>query len=96
MTWYSLIYKDEIRTLKSIKTIYAVKHCNGENGVNKFFNWLDNRKEAELISSVRNSRGHFDELEEITIEASKGEINEDQLRTLIDFIRRKIEPWEKA
>ncbi len=89
--YYSFIYKNTIS-----KTIYAVKHQYGESGVNDFFDWLNENKEVELITSVENSGGHFEELEEIVVEASKREIDEIQLKSLVEFVRRKIRPLNSS
>ncbi|UZE94152.1 MAG: hypothetical protein IB618_01075 [Candidatus Pacearchaeota archaeon] len=85
--YYSFIYKVE-----GLEGKYFLDHRYGKKGVADFFNLKERRKEIEQIACVINSDDHFNELEDIVLRATKGEINEEQLRKMIKFIQNKIEP----
>ncbi len=83
--WYSVISK-----ASNGSESYILDHCGGIEATNKCIDNIYTQKRT-IIGIVPDSKYHKEDLEKIVRQTNQGEINEEQLKTLIKFIQRKSE-----
>lgn len=85
--WYSIIYKESNENNGS--RYYILEHCLGTEASSKQIDEIYSKK-RKIVGVISNSKYYQNDLEKIVKQANEGEIDEEQLKTLIKFIQQKI------